>query len=413
MIKAKSLGLLFATFSLLGVANKASAAVTYLNCPTLTPLPVTSFMPAAMMPIYNAENAFDIGMNQVVRQAVSTATQMQIEGIGSSFNSIMTSMIETSQAYQQNKMEIERQFQELEMAYEADVAARKEELSRMLFPGDASMMRPKEGEVRVIDKSSPSYKFIYQMCSAGKMQQMMTSKKVVEKALENKNRRSQKIVANIQAVSSVNAVAKGNVDKHYDIFCSEGDVTEGLCETPSMTPNADLDAYVFLYPTGYKNSAGGNSTNDYVTMYTYSPVESLAAYQYIKNLTGFLSVTPPTKQELENPHRIRFAAAYKQLVAAMSLSSDTMLSIAQNREPINNEGLIMGHMDAVNYMIERTKMPEHRRVLKSASESGKLVEMQRQLSIQQALRAILIKQKDRERQLKAAHLALDNTLNID
>ena len=45
-------------------AGSANAVVTYANCPTLAPLPVTSFMPAAMLPIQTAENAFDIGMNQ-------------------------------------------------------------------------------------------------------------------------------------------------------------------------------------------------------------------------------------------------------------------------------------------------------------------------------------------------------------
>ena len=412
-MRLKSILLLSCTVLASLVSGRSNAAVTYLNCPTLRPLPVTSFMPAAMMPIYNAENAFEIGMNQVVRKAVTSAAQIQIEAINSSFNTIMTSMIETSQAYQQNKMEIDRRFQELEMAYEADLEAKKAELSRMLFPGDQSMMRPKPGEVRVIDKSSPSYKFIFQMCSAGKMQQMMTSKKVVEKALENKNRRSQKIVANVQAVSSVNAVAKENIDRHYDIFCSKNDLNEGLCESVSLAPNADLDAYVYLYPTGYKDSAGGNASSDYVTMYTYSPVESLAAYQYVKNITGTLNITPPTKQEMSNPHRVRFGAAYKQLVSALSISADAMLSIAQNREPINNEGMVVSQLDAVNFMLERTKMPEHRRIMKSSSENGKLVEMQRQLAIQQVLRSMILLQKDRIRQLKAADVALDNTLNID
>lgn len=389
------------------------AAVTYLNCPTLQPLPVTSFMPGAMMPIYTTENAFEIGMNQVVRQAVTSAALIQANAINNSFNSVMISMIETSQAYQQNKMEIDRRYQELEMAYEADLEARKNEASRMLFPGDQSMMAPKEGEVRVIDQNSPSYKFISQMCSAGKMQQMMTSKSVIEKALENKNKRSQKIVENIQAVSSINAKAKESVDRHYDIFCSDGDVDSGLCDTPSMTPNADLDAYVFMYPTGFKDSSGGASSNDYATLFTYSPVESLAAYQYVKNLTGVLNIVPPTKQELGTPNRVRFASAYKQLVGAMSISADAMLSVAQSREPINNEGLIMSELDSLNYLIERNKMPEHRRVLKSSSETGKLVELQRQMAIQQRMKLSILKQKDRMRQLKAAHLALDNTLNIE
>ena len=97
----------------------------------------------------------------------------------------------------------------------------------------------------------------------------------------------------------------------------------------------------------------------------------------------------------------------------MSISADAMLSVAQSREPINNEGLIMSELDSLNYLIERNKMPEHRRVLKSSSETGKLVELQRQMAIQQRMKLSILKQKDRMRQLKAAHLALDNTLNIE
>lgn len=204
-------------------AGSANAVVTYANCPTLAPLPVTSFMPAAMLPIQTAENAFDIGMNQVVKTAVSMATEMQAQAISSSFSSILQSMIETSQAYDNNKFEIERQYAELMMAYEMDLAAKKEELDNMLFPGDPSMMQPKPGEVRQINSESPSYKFVKEMCSAGKMQQAMTSQKVVRQAKEKTNRRSQKITTNIQAVSSISSKAKQNIDRHYDIFCSETD----------------------------------------------------------------------------------------------------------------------------------------------------------------------------------------------
>lgn len=389
------------------VSAQSQAVITYANCPTLAPLPVTAFMPGAMMPIYNTENAFEIGMNQVVRQAVTAAAEIQATAINDSFNTVMESMIKTSQAYQQNKMEVDRQYQGLEMAYMAELADRKNEVENMLFPGDKSMMRPAEGEVRVIDQSSPSYKFIHQMCSAGKMQQMLTSKKVVELAIENKNRRSQKITANIQAISSIDIRAKENIDRHYDIFCSEEDKGLGLCDVTSTAPNADLDAFVFMYPTGYDDA-----TSDYKTAYTYSAVESLASYQYVKHLTGTLYTPPPTTRELNDPRKIRYVAGYKQLVSALSLSTDALLSVAQAREPVNNEGFIMSSLDSVNYLIEKSKMPANRRILKSASENGKLVEMQRQLSIQQRLRYMIYRQNDKLRNLKAANVALENTLNI-
>ncbi len=389
---------------------QSSAVITYANCPTLTPLPVTSFMPGAMMPIKNTQTAFDVGMNQVVRQAVTAASQLQIQAIETSFNSVMQNMIETSQAHQKDLMDLEIRFQEMEMAYEAKLSSQKENLERMIFPGDPSMMPVEEGQSRTINESSPSYKFIREMCTAGKTQQMLASKNVVSKALENKNRREQKITANLQAVSSVDSRAKENIDKHYDLFCSEDDVEDGLCEISAPAPNADLDAFVFMFPSGYLSSGAG--TAEYQTMYTYSPVESLASYQYIKHLTGTLHVSPPTTLELNDPKRVRFISAYKQAVAASSLSADTLLSIAQMREPVNSEGLIVGRLDALNYLIDKSKMPDQQRILKSASEEGKLLEMQRLLSLQQKIQLMLLKQKDRERQLKAARLAVENTLNI-
>lgn len=394
-----------ALLGIMSVVPSAHAVVTYANCPTLAPLPVTNFMPAAMLPIQNAENMFDIGMNQVVRNAVTVATQIQIQAINSSFNTIMENMIKTSQTVQQNKIEIERRYQEMEMSYEADLASRNEQTTKMLFPGDPSMMRPRIGEERVIDSASPSYSFIRQMCSAGKMQQMMTSKKVVSKAIEHKSRRSQRLVANIQAVSSVEVKAKESIDRHYDMFCSETDVNNGLCEQTSLAPNADLDAFVFMYPTGAPAGA------DYRTIFTYSPVESLAAYQYIKHLTGVLHVTPPTSQESNDPRKVRYAAAYDQLVSTMSLSADAMLSIAQNREPINSQGRMVSELDGLNSLIETAKLPESRRVLKSASETGRLVEMQRQMAIQHRLRFMILKQKEILRDMSATRVALENTVN--
>jgi hypothetical protein len=383
------------------------AVVTYANCPTLNPLPVTNFLPTAMAPIKIVSNSFEVGMNVTIKSAVATASAIQTQATSSSFNSIMVDMIETSHAYNTDLLQIDKQFKDLMMAYESDLAARQSELDGMMFPGDDSMMQPKPGETRSIDPASPSYKFIKEVCSAGKMQQLMTSKKVVKNAFRNKNRRSQKILSNMQVVSGIQAKAKENIDRHYDIFCSQTDFENGLCDQSSMTPNADLDAGLFLYPTGHIASGGRNQ--DYSTAYTYSAVESLASYQYIKNLTGTLYIPPPTQQELKNSDSAVFVSAYKQMLSVMSLSTDALLHISSMREPINNSGLIMGKLDAMNYLIEKSKLPEYQRVFKSASDNGKMLEMQKHLALQQRLRFAMMEQQDRLRQIKAARLAVEAT----
>jgi len=362
-----------------------------------------------MMPIQNAETAFDVGMNSVVKSAVTSASQLQAESFSSTFSSIMTNMIEVSQTSQQDKMQIERQYEDLMMSYKMNLADEKEQLESMMFPGDPSMMQPKEGEVRQLDSSSPSYRFVKEMCSAGKLQQAMVSKKITSNSIATKNRKSQKILASIQAVSSVSAKAKENVDRHYDMFCSSTDQDYALCDEASLMPNADLDPGVLLYPSGYIGSGGGN--DDYNTAYTYSPTESLASYQYIKNLTGALYLKPPTNQEMIDPNRVRFVGGYKQLVASLSMATDGLLYLTQQREPINTTGLIMSQLDSMNYLVEKEKLPKYLRVVRSASEVGQLTALQKKMAVQRKIEFELYKLEDRIRQIKSAKVALEITRN--
>lgn len=386
----------------------AYSAVTYANCPTLAPLPVTNFLPAALLPIEQAEMSFDMGMNVVMAAAVQSATVIQSEAINSTFNTITSELLKISQAKQSDMIEIDRQYQELKMAYEMELNLQKEQLEGMLFPGDSSMMEPDEGEVRVIDQESPTYKFVSQMCSAAKMQQHLYSEAVIAEGIELKSRRNTKIVRNIQAVASVDAAAKQSVDFHYDVFCSEDDTLLGLCDEVSLAPNADMDAYVFMYPTGYRGEGG--TTGSYQTMYTYSAVESLAAYQYVKNLTGTLNFAAPTEREESLASKTQFVGFYKQAVAALSLSTDYMLSVAAAREPVNKTGLIVSKLDAINYAVERANLPEHQRTIASASDEGKLLELQKQLAIQSQIRYLLLQLREREKQLDAARVAVENSI---
>jgi hypothetical protein len=95
----------------------------------------------------------------------------------------------------------------------------------------------------------------------------------------------------------------------------------------------------------------------------------------------------------------------------MSVSADAMLSIAQNREPMNSQGRMVSELDGLNSLIEKAKLPESRRILKSASETGRLVEMQRQMAIQQRIRLMILKQKEILRDMSATRVALENTVN--
>lgn len=388
---------------------KANAVVTYLNCPTLAPLPVTNFMPAAMLPIYTAEKAFDAGMNVTVMTAVNYASVRQTQAINDAFSTIMKSMIQTSRASFQQKIELDRSFDKLKQSYESELSAKEMQMSSMFFPGDTALQKQPDGTEGEVSSSGPTYKLIRQLCNTGKIQQAMASSKHKDKAMATMNRRNQKIVHNIQTAVNVNASAKRMIDAHYDLFCSAEDVAAGLCGQESDAPNADMSAFNFLYPTGYLTEAK-SAGRDYIPVYTYSPVESLAAYQYVRMLTGVPYVSPPSESERKDGSKSPFVGLYKQSVAALSLSSEVLLSIAQKREPINKEGLVMGELDLVAYQISRSHLPENRRILQTASASGKMKEIQRQMALNSYLRLMLLKQKDSLRQMKAAEVAMDATV---
>ncbi|MBD78006.1 MAG: hypothetical protein CL840_03545 [Crocinitomicaceae bacterium] len=400
---------LIAAVGLLASAQ-ASAVVTYANCPTLAPLPVTSFMPAAMQPIYNAENAFDFGMNVTIMTAVRTSREYTNQVVSSSFMTLLQNMTQTDQNNAQQMIEIERQYEEMKASYKNKLKKKQAQSKKMIFPTDEVFDLDVDLDLSSISEDSPTYQFVHKMCTTGKMNQMATGEKAKKRATSDINRRAQKLQASLTAVGSVNSVAKGNIDFHYDIFCSAEDVDNGLCEMESTAPNADISAFNFLYPTGYKdeNSASGS---DYATLYTYSSVESLAAFQYVKNLSGVLYIVPPTQSEMSNGDMFAYVGAYKQAQSALNLASTALLSVAQNREPINGSGLVMSSLDVINYQITNSSRAEEINRVKSSSEAGKMLELQRQMAISNQLKLLLLRQKDYARQLKAAHLAIDNTID--
>jgi hypothetical protein len=398
-----------AAFGILASAQ-ANAVVTYANCPTLAPLPVTSFMPAAMQPIYNAENAFDVGMNVTVMTAIRTSRDYTNQIVSSSFMTLLQNMMQTEQTNAQQVIEIERQYEELKASYKNKVEQKQSFAERMIYPTDEVFDLDVELDLSSISESSPTYQFVHKMCTTGKMNQAAASEETKKKATADINRRAQKLQSALTAVGSVNSVAKNNIDFHYDIFCSSEDVDNGLCDMASMAPNADISAFNFLYPTGYKD--GNEATGaDYSTLYTYSSVESLAAFQYIKNLSGILYIVPPSQSEMTNGDMFAYVGAYKQAQSALNLSSTALLSVAQNREPINNSGLVMSSLDVINYQVSKSGYPEEVNRVKSSSKNGKLLEVQRQMAIANQIKFLLLKQKDHLRQLKAAQLAIDNTID--
>jgi hypothetical protein len=392
-------------------SSNANAIITYFNCPTLSPLPVTSFMPGAMAPILTAENAFEVGMNVTVMTSIQTSGTLQRQAISSGFVSLMQSMVSNNQTMVKQEMEIERQFSELKESYKANLQKTKIETQNQIFPSDTVFDPEVTPTLNDVNVASPTYKFVQQLCTSAKMTQMANSSVATKQNAIDINRRAQKIESSLVAVSSVNAVAKQNVDFHYDLFCSEDDFNNGLCEYESTAPNADISAFNFFYPAGYRTE-NALLTSDYATMYTYSPVESLASYQFIKTVSGNLFVSPPTQTDIKSSSKYAFVGAYKQAQAALNLASATLLELAQLREPLNNEGVIMSKLDVLNYQVMKGSEPDLTTSVRSASSSGKALELQKQMAVGTQLRLELLKLKEAQLKIKAGHLAIDSTLNM-
>lgn len=391
------------------LSTRVEAIVTYLTCPTLAPLPVTSFMPAAMLPIQNAKTAFETGMNVTIQNAVKYSSAKQLESINAAYTAMTKSLIQNNRTSAQQKMELDRSFDNMQRSYKGQLAAREMQMTTMFFPGDPALQLQPNGQEGVVSRSGPTYKMMQQICNTGKMQKALAKPSTRDAAIAKVNRRNQKILQSAQAMSSIDTAAKQTIDSHYDLFCSTDDKSKGLCESESLAPNADISAFNFLYPAGFR-SEPVNTSSPYQSMYTYSPVESLASFSYIKNLAGGVRATPPTEAERNDPRKAQFVAMHRQFQAAISLSADVLLNISKLREPVNKSGVKLGELDLLSYQLMQNATPEYNRIVKSSSDTGKMKEIQRQIVIRNYIRYLQLQQKDAKRRLDAAEVSIKSSI---
>lgn len=383
--------------------STTSSATFFLNCPTMAPLPITSFGPAAMLPINNAVVSFDTAMNVTILAAVNLSSANMTKAIGDNNMSLMRAVISMSQKKDKDNMEIDKGFKDLKTSYDEQLANDAAKAQSKLFPGDP--VKDESGAV-VAEPGSPTYEYVKNMCTMGKMHQISTSKLIKQNSLRTQNSRNQMLAHSLESVSSVMAASKGNVDTHFELFCSVEDRDLGLCDSESAAPNADISAFNFFYPVGQKDQ-NKSTSESYRTLYTYNPVESFGAFQYIKNLTGYIGISPPTSDEVLLVSKATFVGRYKQLMASMSLVSDAMLAISSLREAVNSSGVAMSEMDIMNYMIEQSNNPDQVLVDSATSENGKRLTIVRHMSINNKLRYWALLQEDARRRITAANLALN------
>ncbi|MBE8232719.1 MAG: hypothetical protein HAW67_03220 [Endozoicomonadaceae bacterium] len=379
----------------------AVEAVPFINCPTLAPLPITAFQPAAMTPINNTESVFDNVMNVVIKQAVILAAQNLANATRNSNVSIVKAVIQASQTRLKDEMELSKNLEEVKLAYVGQLESDVSSNNNHLFPSEKNSN---------YEKGSATYSLVKNMCTIAKMHQQSSGNKQQLKIAQEKAKKGRKITRALQSISSVQAASQSKVAAHYDIFCSENDMENGVCNATSAMPEADLSAYNFFYPIGSKSTNVG-VTKEYQTLYTYNPVESFAAFQYIQNVTGQLDVAPPTFDESNQLYKKTFIGRYKQLMSVMSLSSDVLLEMSANREPANKSGVEMSPLDALRYQMAITTDPDNVILSNASSSAGKQIDYLQLLAINNKMQMLLFRQSDASRRLKAASIALDDSLN--
>lgn len=400
--------ILFAVLSVFFSSN-SNAVVTYLNCPTLNPLPIVAFESAAMIPIDNVEITFDTGMNVTIMAAVKSSNLLQMQAITESYTAIMKQYVTSSRNKVKDMMEYDQKMFDLKMSYLGELSVNKSRMAVSLFPSDPINHESVNIENNASTPGTATFAYLQTMCSMAKMNKKAFDAEKQELVNLRKTSRNIQITDQLTQAQSASVASKQLVDFHYDMFCSSTEAAAGICEE-SLVPNLDLSAFNLLYPSGYAEDNMAVSV-DYMTRYTYNPVESFAAYQYVRNLVGVVKIDPPSNQEKTNPSSALFVGAYNMGISALSLASDSILYSTSLREPVNGAGVVMSQLDALNYQLTNTSNPNNMIFMKSSSENGVGLAVAQQLAMQNKIHYLMLKQEDYERILGAAHVAIDSFVN--
>jgi hypothetical protein len=390
-------------------ARSFAIGVTFENCPTLTPLPIVGFQPAAMVPINNVETAFDIGMNVTLKTALKTANLMRMQAINDSYSAIMKSYIKATTNAANKDVELEQQMFDLRRNALAQIETAKDKADSSIFPSDPVYTGRVEGRENVNDNT---YQFLIGMCTMSKMVGESFDEESRKRANSTKGRRNLDVAEGLKQVQSTRNAAQQMVDMHYDLFCSEDELAAGVCATASIAPKMDLSAINVLYPVGYIDT-NETFTSDYRTKYTYNQLESFAASQYVKNVVGVLPVPPPSTAELSKPGSQAFVGAFKQSQASLSIAADAIQYVSSLREPVNGAGVIISQLDAIAIQLDQARDTDLSISVQSSSDEGRALAIAQQMAFQNQLQYLLFRIEDYEKMLDASKLAIKVGVEAD
>ncbi len=344
-----------------------------------------------------AEQRQFLAYEKTLLQVVQKTNADKVNNIESIFSELTSFMVKSKNNDYNTNYEITRKEKELRTEYKNQLKADVDKSKRSGFNDKDKNESAAQGTF--------TYEHMKNLCQRTKMYEKTQGSTARIVAANTLHKRAGRNMQKRQSV--VNTIAEGRKaqEKHYQLFCSPEDFKNKLCDVVSALPNGDLDADVFLKPTGFNKSSGVSA--DYQTQYTYNELEALAADSFSMNVIGLMPVEPPTPAEIKEEKTVKFASLYNSMASALNIAGMIFDNAYQNRLPKNKEGLRLSAYDTIAYLIYEMKKPQTETL--EGMSKGNSFEMSYQsvLALKTKIDLEILMQKERLKLLEATNLALE------
>lgn len=324
-------------------------------------------------------------------ELIQNTNNDKVNNIEEVFSQLTKFLIKQKIAEAEKNLELKDKEQELEMEYKAALRSDIEKAKSRPF-GDTDPKGP-VGEF--------TYEYMKNMCKRTKMIEKTQGESARKESTQAITKNNSKNINERQSVVSVVSESRKTQDRHYQLFCSEEDQSQGLCDVVSSLPNADLTADTFLYPEGFDSDS-----DVYKTRFTYNETEALAANNFIRNVIGFLPVEPPTPEELGNKSKTQFVTLYNQVLSSLNTASLSFEKAYLNRLPKNKEGVRMSQLDVLNYLVEDMNSIDNQNLESQTRGNSYEMIVQSVMAIKTKIDMEKLLQKERLKLLEATILSL-------
>jgi hypothetical protein len=341
------------------------------------------------------KDAFQDYQEQLL-ELIQNTNNDKVNNIEEVFSQLTKFLIKQEISETEQNIELITKEQELEMEYKAALRSDIEKAKSKSF-GDSDPETGKVGEF--------TYEYMRNMCKRTKMISKTQGESARKESTQAITKNNSKNINERQSVVSVVSESRKNQDRHYELFCSQEDKNQDLCDIVSDLPNADLTADTFLNPEGFKQK-NSSITSAYTTKFTYNETEALAANSFIKNIIGFLPVEPPTPEELGNKTKTQFVTLYNQILSSLNTSSLSFEKAYLNRLPKNKEGVRMSQLDVLNYLAEDLNSIQSQNLESQAKANAYEMSVQSVMAIKTKIDLEKLLQKERLKLLEATLLSL-------